>query len=134
MNRIPRGFAALVPVLLLSAVLLMLALASASGAYLARLEALEAEYAAQARMDAHTCGQVALFELAADPSYAPPAGGHAVWLTSESACRIESVTRAGMTRVIVSGTKESMRVTLEMLLDPVPGEEPPFVLTSLREI
>jgi hypothetical protein len=130
-----RGFAALLPVLIISIVLLTLSVGAATSSYLVRLEALEAEHAAQSRADAYACAQAALFERAADASYVPHSGGDEVWLTDTRSCRIEQITRTGARHLlIVHGEYRGFRTVLEIIFEERPERTPPFVIISFRKI
>ncbi|MGK2912587.1 MAG: hypothetical protein ACSLE1_22740 [Sphingobium sp.] len=103
--------------------------------YLARLSALEAERKAVSQARAHSCAQVALFELSADPSYAPQEGGDVVWLSEEERCVIESVLSEGNELfVIVSGAHEGFRSRMELRLQENTISRPAFLVLSFREI
>lgn len=130
-----RGYAALMSTLIICTVLTVLAIQSGTSVYFARLSALEAEYRAIGYGLAHSCAQVVLFELSADPTYRPKPAGDEVWLDPERNCRIESVTETDTgSTLVVSGRHENFKTVLEIRIEEDAASRPPFHIISFREI
>ncbi len=130
-----RGYAALLSTLIICGILTALAFQAGTGAYLARLSALETEYAAAAQSNAYSCAQIVLFELSADLTYRPQNEGDYVQLSSSEGCRIESVTLQNeQFTTIVTGSHRGFIATLEIILIKRPGSRPPFTIISFRKI
>lgn len=128
------GFAALLPVMIISILLLTLSVGAASSSYLVRLTALEAEHAAKARGNAYTCAQVALFELSVDRDYLPSEGGDDVFITGTNTCLIEKIAREENQYVVtVHGSYAEFTRVLELHLTENTETDSPFVV-SFREI
>ena len=130
-----KGFSALTTTLVISAVLSVLAFQAGTSAYLARLAALEAEYAAISNANAYSCAQIALFEMSADWSYVPAVGGDRVRLTADTDCRIQSVEGEGDVRVVtVRSSYRQAHSALRIELERLPSGKPSFRVISFRKI
>ena len=128
------GFAALLPVMITSILLLTLSVGATTSSYLVRLSALEAEHAAKARGNAYTCAQIALFELSADRRYIPSEAGDAVFITGENTCLIEKIVREENQYVVtVHGSYAEFTRVLELHLTENTETGSPFAV-SFREI
>ena len=130
-----RGYAALIPTLIVCTVLTVLGFQASMSTYLARLASDESERALESRANAHSCAQITLFELSADPAYRPHHAGEYVELSSEMACVISSVVQSesGVT-VTVKGSSGRFHTVLQLVLEERPGSRPPFVIRTFREI
>lgn len=92
MNKVPRrGYAALISVLVLSAVLTTLAFAAALEGSFARSGTLDGEYGAEARGLSDACVRWALLRYAEDPSFRIPASGTVLHLAQGLACTVDSL-------------------------------------------
>ncbi|MEJ0053245.1 MAG: hypothetical protein WDN10_00760 [bacterium] len=89
--RHPRGFAALISVLIICAILVSITLAVGLSSFFARADLLDAEGKAISRNLARGCVDAAILRLAKDGSYSPKGERIAV---GDRGCRIESITYA----------------------------------------
>ncbi|MES2668099.1 MAG: hypothetical protein V4644_00175 [Patescibacteria group bacterium] len=134
-HRTIRGYAALIPTLIVCVVLTALGFQASTSTYLARVASDESAYAFESREHAHSCAQIALFELSADPGYRPHEAGDLVELAEGNACVIASViTEESLVIVTVTGSSRSFHTVLELVLEDRPGSRPPFSIRSFREI
>jgi hypothetical protein len=88
----PRGFIALMSVIILSMVLLLVVVDASLTSFNSRFNALDAELKGRSEAAADACANQALLQLANDLSYA---GNEALTLNTVDSCRIGAVATAG---------------------------------------
>jgi len=111
----PRGFFALLSVVLLSAALLAAASATAAAGWYARANALDAELKARSLAAAEACLNRALIRVATDASYA---GGDTYTLNSLDHCQVVSVNGVGQKTIIIQGTSNTATTDESVVLSP----------------
>lgn len=90
-NKQESGFAALMSAIIISLILLAVVFALGTDGYFARVNSSNIEYKRVSFGLAESCANAALLRIAKNYSYAPPGGGEAVAVGSQS-CTIKSVT------------------------------------------
>lgn len=130
-----RGYAALITTLIVCTVLTVLSLQGGMSVYLLRLTELEADYKSISRAHAHSCAQIAQFELSADPTYRPSEGGDVVEFAPNSFCKIVRVIEENNeVSAYVSGEYRKFTTVLELRLQKNIISSPSFLVLSFREI
>lgn len=89
-----RGFAALVSVLIISAILVALTLTVSTSSLFTRADLLDTENKAAATNLARGCVEAALLKYAENKAYTPPEGGERVVVEEGSECVILSLTQS----------------------------------------
>jgi hypothetical protein len=142
----PRGFIALMSVIILSAMLLGLVSTANTAGFFARFNALNAEYKQVAFGLAESCANVALLSLAQNYAYDPtlnaayvPSQGLLVSLDADS-CYIQSITDVGAgspnfrtvlitTTAGYQGSFSTVEVEATVVNPSNPGSNPPSAIT-----
>ena len=102
-----RGFAALISVLIISAILVTLTLTVSTASFFARADLMDADDAAVAVSEARGCIEAALLKLSQDSSYRPAASGDTIIVDGRHSCTIESImsTNSGNKLLIIGAGK-----------------------------
>ncbi len=129
-SRAPRGYIALISMLILSAILAAVAMSAGSASYFARQGVLQQEEHALARARADSCAHVALLQFAEDPSYRPRSGGETVQIEPKRACTIDAVS-ASDTEVVITARAHEGLVSVEV---EARATRAPLRLVSWKEI
>lgn len=113
MKKQPRGFVALMSVVIISAILLLYVFGLGASGFLARFDALDSENQRIARSLAESCVQAALLKVAQNNSYAPAASGDSVTV-SDGSCKICPGTNSTtiVTRALYKGAFSNIRATV----------------------
>jgi hypothetical protein len=119
-----RGFAALISVLIISAILITLTLTASTASFFARADLMDADDAAAAASSARGCIEVALLKLVQSSSYRPAATGDSITIDSEQSCTIESITAPGNDLLITgAGKSGASTVFLQATVIPRPPSD-----------
>jgi hypothetical protein len=137
----PRGFSALISVLVISAILVALTLSVSTSSFFARADLLDTENKALARSLAQSCIESALLKLAQNFAYQPATLGDVVTVDATHSCAILSVSSSGSTVTITTRARVQSahtilignvqaRTTAQALSPAVPN----YLLTDVHEV
>lgn len=114
-----RGFAALISVLIISAILVALTLTVSTSSFFARADLLDTESKVAAANLARGCVHAALLKIAENSAYTPPIGGERISIKEGSTCTIISITPSGSRALITtSATVRASHAVLQAITVP----------------
>jgi Tfp pilus assembly protein PilV len=139
-NKNLRGFAALVSVLIISAILTVITFEASTASYLARADLFDAENKTQSSAAARACVQAALLKLAQNSAYQPAPAGDTVSIENGQSCVIAGAAASGndilvTTRASTHGAQTRLTVTVHprQASEALKPAVPAFSITGVVE-